>query len=176
MGGESAVTIVTVSGSRSIIDCKVVSSILSQFDIEEMYHGGARKGVDSIAAQYAQSHSIPQQVFLPDWDRYGRAAGIIRTREMLDAMALIQDREILCIAIWDQQSQSDPGSRGTYYAIDHAYKKHIPLQVFRPYFNDDFGCFDCSHWDQNTPYGCRINGDPTIRDNQCFDRISIIGE
>ena len=74
----------------------------------EVVSGGAR-GVDSVAARYAREHGLKLTEFLPDYDRYGRGAPLVRNR-------LIVDYADLVIAFWDGKS------RGTKYVIDYCEK------------------------------------------------------
>jgi hypothetical protein len=46
-------------------------------------HGGAM-GADTLAGEWAKSRNIPQIVFRPDWNKYGRAAGPLRNQRMID--------------------------------------------------------------------------------------------
>jgi hypothetical protein len=46
-------------------------------------HGGA-KGADSLAGLLAEGLSISCQVFMADWNQYGKQAGYIRNKQMLD--------------------------------------------------------------------------------------------
>lgn len=45
---------------------------------------GMAKGADSIAAGWAVSNDVTLERYFPDWDNYGKAAGIIRNKEMLE--------------------------------------------------------------------------------------------
>ena len=42
------------------------------------------KGADAIAAGWAISNDVTLERYFPDWDNYGKAAGIIRNKEMLE--------------------------------------------------------------------------------------------
>jgi hypothetical protein len=48
----------------------------------EIIHGGA-KGADSAANTFARRWCIPVTVYKADWNKYGKAAGMIRNRIML---------------------------------------------------------------------------------------------
>jgi len=65
--------------------------------ITEIVTGGA-KGIDSDAMEYAKKYNIPLTVFLPQFERYGRGAPIVRNREMM----AYADR---VIALWDGVSK-----------------------------------------------------------------------
>jgi hypothetical protein len=68
-----------VVGSRDFYNYPDLFLELEKHDITEIVSGGAR-GADQLAQQYAAERLIPMTVFLPDWDRYGKAAGMIRNK------------------------------------------------------------------------------------------------
>jgi len=51
--------------------------------VTEIVSGGAR-GVDRCAAEYARRSQIPLTEFLPDYERYGRVAPLIRNRQIAE--------------------------------------------------------------------------------------------
>lgn len=108
-----------IAGSRTIRDPKHVDDAVKQsgFTITEVVCGGAL-GVDVLGYKLARKLNIPVKVFLPDWEKHGRAAGIIRNRQMGDyAQALI--------AVWDGKS------RGTKHMIDYAHEKGLQVYSHR---------------------------------------------
>ena len=52
-------------------------------DVDEIVSGGAI-GVDACAAQYAKSRSLKLTEFLPQYERYGRGAPIVRNKAIVD--------------------------------------------------------------------------------------------
>lgn len=77
---------VVIAGSRDITDINIlVKAIkLSGYKItssDEIVSGGAR-GVDTLAEIYAKKKNISITIFKPDWDKYGKSAGVIRNYEM----------------------------------------------------------------------------------------------
>lgn len=50
----------------------------------EVVIDGAATGADTIAHQWAMQHDVHSRRFLADWQRYGRRAGAIRNKQMLD--------------------------------------------------------------------------------------------
>lgn len=78
------------------------------FEVTEVITGGAR-GVDKAAELWAKSKGIPCTVYLPDWDQFGKSAGMRRNIEMVLAADAV-------IAVWDMQS------KGTKHSIDYAKK------------------------------------------------------
>lgn len=77
--------------------------------------GGAR-GVDTYARQFSIENNIPLTEFLPDYNRYGRTAPLVRNR-------LIVENCDCLIAFWDGKS------RGTKYTIDYATKIGKPVKI-----------------------------------------------
>ncbi len=81
-------TTIIVTGSRDWTDAisirKVLAALIIEFGYFTLVHGNA-KGADKIAAfQYKAlggTDIIPMDA---EWKKYGKAAGMIRNREMLD--------------------------------------------------------------------------------------------
>ena len=105
---------VAVIGSRGI-PAPRLDSLLPE-GTEEILTGGAA-GVDESARRWAEEAGIPCREFLPDYERYGRAAPIRRNAEMLSEADLV-------LAFWDGKS------RGTRFGIDYCKKHGIPLRLF----------------------------------------------
>lgn len=107
-----------IAGSRSILEYqKILQAVAqSQFFISEVISGGAY-GVDQLGEKYAKEYQLPLKRFLPDWNQFGKRAGILRNTQMGDyAEALI--------ALWDGQS------RGTKHMIEYAKKKGLKVYVY----------------------------------------------
>ena len=96
---------VAVVGSRSIFATDIGMYIS---DGDEIVSGGA-VGVDSYAAEYAKKNGLKLTVFLPQYERYGRAAPIARNKKIVDYADKI-------IAFWDGKS------KGTLSVIKYAEK------------------------------------------------------
>ena len=75
-------------------------------DVTEIVSGGAR-GVDSSAATWARAHGVPLTEFLPEYDKYGRKAPLLRNLTIIDPSDLV-------LAFWDGRS------RGTLSVIEYA--------------------------------------------------------
>lgn len=91
-----------VVGSREYDDAEFVIEILGDYLNEfggdlEIVSGGAR-GVDRIAERWAEQVGVPCVVYLPNWDAYGRGAGIVRNRDIVDYCDSL-------IAFWDGVSK-----------------------------------------------------------------------
>ena len=104
---------IAVVGSRSI----------KAFDIKfyipenctEIVSGGA-KGIDSYAARFAEERGIKLTEFLPDYQKYGRAAPIVRNKEIVNYADEI-------MAFWDGKS------KGTNFVINYCKKSNKPCKI-----------------------------------------------
>jgi len=85
-------------------------------DCDEIISGGAR-GVDTCAAEYARVHGLKLTEILPDYQKFGRAAPIVRNRAIVEAADAV-------VALWDGSS------RGTKSVIDFCKKTSKPCLVF----------------------------------------------
>lgn len=81
---------VLVCGGRDFADRYIIDALLhGMHEIEGeglvVIEGGA-KGADAMAAQFAVDYMAPRQhvQFPANWEKYGRAAGPIRNKQMLD--------------------------------------------------------------------------------------------
>ena len=96
---------IAVVGSRNIFATDLGMYIS---DGDEIVSGGAA-GVDSCAAEYAKKKGLKLTVFLPQYDRYGHAAPIVRNKKIVDYADKI-------VALWDGKS------KGTLSVIKYAEK------------------------------------------------------
>ena len=77
-----------ISGPRSCRKYTTVSKEIEQYILElqgvdEIVSGGST-GVDLIAKQYAEEHSIPYKEFEPNWQDEINAAGMVRDMRMAE--------------------------------------------------------------------------------------------
>ncbi len=78
---------VLVCGGRRFIDETVLFNKLDNLHRETPFTGiveGGAKGADTLAKKWADSRRIGCQEFPADWNRYGKGAGHIRNKQMLD--------------------------------------------------------------------------------------------
>lgn len=77
---------IIVCGGRDYADRRHVDIVLDEIHLRrgvtKLVHGGAR-GADTLAEGWAFMRGVPVRRFLPEWTRYGRAAGPRRNAEML---------------------------------------------------------------------------------------------
>ena len=119
-------TRIVIAGSRGFEDYALLEQTLDhildeQTDTIELVSGHA-KGADLLAEQYAKENNLPIHIIKPDWKTYGRAAGPIRNRQMLD---YAKEESPLVVAFWDSQS------KGTRNTIETARSLGIPVEIVR---------------------------------------------
>lgn len=114
-----------VVGPRDFSDKEYIYSVISvvvdEFKVTEIVSGGAR-GVDTIAELFSSDNGLSFVGFLPQYDRYGKTATIIRNR-------LIVKNSDMVLAFWNGKS------RGTKSTIDIARRDLKPFIIWR--FDDE---------------------------------------
>lgn len=105
-----------IIGSRSIQKGLNLADIMPE-DVEEIVTGGA-KGVDAFAAQYAYVNQIPLKVFLPEYEKYGRRAPLMRNYQIVDYADAV-------LAVWDGVS------KGTMHTYNYARKQGKITAIFK---------------------------------------------
>lgn len=111
---------ILISGSREYNNLPLVRNLVDR--LVELYGeylllNGKAWGVDQVAYYRAQELKIPIQFYIPKWDEFGRSAGHIRNRQMVN-----DADEVYCF--WDGQSH------GTKGVIDYAEEKGKLKAVF----------------------------------------------
>lgn len=102
-----------VIGSREIVN--IVLDPFISHEVSEIVSGGA-VGVDACAAQYAKANNLKLTEFVPRYERYGRAAPIVRNREIVDYADKI-------IVFWNGKS------KGTLSVINYAKKAKKTCEI-----------------------------------------------
>ncbi len=105
---------VAVIGSRGLLVENLGKYLPA--DTTEIISGGA-KGVDTCAREYAVANGIKLTEFLPDYQKYGRAAPLKRN------ITIIENADLV-LAFWDGKS------RGTKFVIDNCHKLGVAVKVF----------------------------------------------
>ena len=114
---------VVVAGSRRFNDYEYLEQKLD-FVLERkllthkvIIHSGMARGADKLGELYAAKNNIPIQQFPADWNTHGKAAGMLRNREMA------RDADAVVVFIVDD-------SPGASSMISIAEEKGIPCKVF----------------------------------------------
>ena len=106
---------VAVVGSRDIKTLDLEKYIPDT--CTEIVSGGA-KGVDHLAAAYAKKRGWKLTEFLPEYEKYGRGAPIVRNREIVAYADVV-------LAFWNGKS------RGTWSTIEFCKKVGKAYIVYR---------------------------------------------
>ena len=120
-----AKTRIIVCGGRDFNDELLFNSsldyILAGYNDIELVSGHA-KGADTFAERYGERNGIPVTIFKPDWKEYGKAAGVIRKKQML--LYAKQENPVI-IAFWDGKS------RGTKNMLELGERTNTVCHVIR---------------------------------------------
>ena len=105
---------------RTLVDNELERLIKSN---DEMFviHGGCSKGADRFASEWCK-RTLPhvfayEKVYVADWDKEGKKAGLVRNQQMAD------DGADLCLAFWNGTS------KGTEYMIKAAAQAGIIVKI-----------------------------------------------
>lgn len=83
---------------------------------EVVVSGGAR-GADTMGENWARSRDIPTQIYRPDWQGKGKAAGFIRNRDIIDEATHV-------LAFPSRKG------KGTQHSIELAKQQKKPVLVY----------------------------------------------
>ena len=98
----------------------VMRDLIEEFGKFTAIHGDAR-GADKLSGEVAEEFNLKVEKYPADWNKYGKFAGPIRNREMLD------QRPDLVIAFHPFISNS----KGTKDCISEARKRKIEVRLFK---------------------------------------------
>ena len=106
-----------IIGGRDFNNYELFLETIKEFKMEEIVSGGA-KGADTMAEKYARENNIPTNIYLAEWNIYGRKAGIIRNKKIIDNCDKV-------LAFWDGKSP------GTNNSINLAIKNKKPIKIVK---------------------------------------------
>lgn len=76
-----------IVGYRGFTDYEKFSQLIDEYikeiGIPLFIISGGAKGTDTMAEKYASDHNIPTKIFKPEWDKYGKGAGIMRNTDIV---------------------------------------------------------------------------------------------
>lgn len=118
-------TKIAIVGGRDFTNYELLRSTVSewiksnvqQFQEISIVSGGA-KGADSLAEQFADEFGYRKIIFYPDWNTYGKRAGMIRNGYIIESSDIV-------FAFWDGKS------RGTANSIQRAKQTDTELIIVR---------------------------------------------
>jgi len=114
----------SVLGSRSINDWKLVNSLLRKEVVEgTVVLGGSAKGVDTLVKEWCLENEVDFIEFLP-YHMIDKNVDFTTKYFFLRNKQLVDNADKV-LAIWDEETKD------TEYAIKYAQKKNIPVLVVK---------------------------------------------
>ena len=143
---------IMVCGSRTITDRELIFKWINReleifHDNKVIIIEGEARGVDTIAKDYALINHLDIMSFPANWDKYGKAAGMIRNEEMVK----VCDH---CLIFWDGQSH------GTKNDIELCKKYNKTYRVIVP------GKVNCDYCANKMTFEDKTNSDNWL--NECY--------
>ena len=109
---------VAIVGSRAYPHLSKVREYILNLPLDTIIVSGGARGVDKCAEKVANSIGLQTEIYPADWHKYGKAAGMKRNQQIVEASDKI-------IAFWDGES------KGTKNTIDSAKKLGKEITVFQ---------------------------------------------
>nr|QBK84878.1 MAG: DNA recombination-mediator protein A [Pithovirus LCDPAC02] len=118
---------VTISGSRYIKDnednYKIVSDYLKQFKNKiEFVNVGDCRGLDQIVINWCSENNIEYKVYKANWNIYGKGAGPIRNKIMIDNSNFFVGFPVV--------NSGKLNSKGTIQALNYAKDKDLECFIY----------------------------------------------
>lgn len=110
---------VAIIGSRNFNNYDLVVETLLEYEnmITLIVSGGA-KGADKLGERWAKENNKELLLFYPDWKKYGKSAGVIRNKEIIENSDIV-------FAFWDGTS------KGTKHSIDLSNKLNKEIKIIK---------------------------------------------
>ena len=102
--------------------CKTLAENFGN-DIEEIVSGHCQ-GADTLGEKWAKEHDVPCKIFPAEWKRYGKKAGPMRNKQMVDYIDGFSKKAVVAF--------TSPNSVGTRNTIALAKRKGISV-IETPY-------------------------------------------
>ena len=114
--------LVLICGDRNWTNRQAIARELSRFDPggDVVMHGAAR-GADQLAGETARLMGFPVKSYPADWDKHGKAAGMIRNKLMLS------QKPDIVLAFHSNLEES----KGTKHMVQIAKAEGITTEIFR---------------------------------------------
>jgi len=111
-----------IVGSRGFNNYEFLKEkILDHFNITKIktiISGGA-SGTDTLAEKFADFYHISKNIHYPDWDKYGKSAGIIRNKQIIESADFV-------FVFWDGNSR---GAKNDIDLCKKLNKRYLVIEV-----------------------------------------------
>ncbi len=114
-------TTVIVTGSRDWTDSGLIENKLISIGAKLVVQGGAA-GADTIASEWAKYHDVEVDTVKANWNKYGKSAGPIRNRAMLEKY---KNKPGVVVVVFRKNN-----SRGTTHCYELAKSLGFTVHVF----------------------------------------------
>ena len=111
---------VLITGDRTWEAKDVILKVLHELKPKLVIQGGAR-GADTLANECAKALKIQVINYIADWAKYGKAAGPLRNRSMID-----ENKPELVLAFHDNLAKS----KGTKNMVMLANNRGVPVYLY----------------------------------------------
>lgn len=107
---------IAIIGSRNFKDKNLLNETLDSYQnqVTVVVSGGA-KGADCLGEEWAKENNIQTEIFLPNWEKFGKSAGFIRNNYIIE-----NSDEV--IAFWDGKSKGTNHSISLCKKLNKKYK------------------------------------------------------
>lgn len=109
---------------------KILDDAMAEFDeeIQEPWRpimiNGCARGVDQWCLDWASDRGYLVEEYPADWNQFGKAAGPIRNKQMIDRLAEMGGGYVFAFFYGDIES-----SRGTMNCVQQALRSKMPVEV-----------------------------------------------
>lgn len=95
---------IAVIGGRDFNNDTLLNNTMDTYKskISVLVSGGAR-GADSMGENWAKRNNIPTDIYIPNWNKFGKSAGFIRNKDIINNCDIV-------IAFWDGKSKGTANS------------------------------------------------------------------
>lgn len=109
---------VAIVGSRSFTQWQLIWSYMLGLPEDTVIVSGGADGADIMGETFADLIGMKTLIFLPDWNQYGKSAGIVRNADIVNACDKVAAFMVAA------------GSNGTMNTIKRAREDGKPVEVY----------------------------------------------
>ena len=113
---------IAIIGSRGFNDYNLMVKrcdfYLSNIKEQIVIVSGGARGADKLAERYAKERNYKMDVYLADWEKHGKRAGMLRNKEMANICDCV-------VAFWDGES------RGTKQMIEYSQSINKKVRIVK---------------------------------------------
>ena len=117
---------IIICGGRHFDDYRTLEAVVNKkleedgiLPTEVEIVSGHCQGADVLGERYAKEYGCSLRVYPADWTKYGRAAGAIRNKQMVDYIVPFENRLVIAFV--------NENTHGTKNTISQAKKLSIPV-------------------------------------------------